>query len=54
VGPQNPNDGARDITRDLKGMTDELAALKGDATNRPEGPEYEACATAWRLRTRLC
>jgi hypothetical protein len=42
VGSQNPKDVARDIARDLSGMAGELAALKGDAHQWLEGPEYEA------------
>jgi hypothetical protein len=42
VGPQNPKDVARDTARDLSGMAGELAALKGDAHQWLEGPEYEA------------
>ena len=42
MGPQNPKDFARDIARDLSGMAGELAALKGDAHQWLEGPEYEA------------
>jgi hypothetical protein len=42
VGPQNPKDVARDIARDLSGMAGELAALKSDAHQWLEGPEYEA------------
>ena len=45
--PQDPKDVTKTITRDLTGMVGELAALKGDATNWLEGPEYEA------LRPRL-
>jgi hypothetical protein len=33
VGPQDPKDVARDITRDLSALAGELAALKGDATH---------------------
>ena len=42
MGPQNPKDVARDIARDLSGMAGELAALKGDAHQWLDGPEYEA------------
>ena len=54
MGPQNPKDVARGIARDLSGMAGELAALKADAHQWLEGPEYETpCATAWSPRTRL-
>ena len=42
MGPQNPKDVAREVARDLSGMAGELAALKGDAHQWLEGPEYEA------------
>ena len=45
--PQNPKDVARDKARDLSGMAGELAAVKADARQWLEGPEYEA------LRLRL-
>jgi hypothetical protein len=47
MGPQDPKDVTRDITRDLTGIVGELAALKGDAHQWLEGPEYKA------LRLRL-
>jgi hypothetical protein len=47
MGPQEPNDVARDTARDLSGIAGELAALKGDAGHWLTGPEYAA------LRLRL-
>jgi hypothetical protein len=47
VGPQDPKDVTQALARDLTGMLGELAALKGDAHQWLEGPEYEA------LRLRL-
>jgi hypothetical protein len=40
VGPQDPKDVTRDITRDLSGMAGELAALKADARHWLTDPEY--------------
>jgi hypothetical protein len=40
MGPQDPKDVARDMTRDLSGLAGELAALKGEANHWLEGPEY--------------
>jgi cell division septum initiation protein DivIVA len=42
VGPQDPNDVARDTARDLPGLAGELAALKGDAAHWLTSSEYEA------------
>jgi len=39
MGPQDPNDFARDTARDLSGLVGELAALKADATHWLTGPE---------------
>ena len=47
MGPQDPQAVARDLARDLTGMTGELAALKGGANHWLTGPEYAA------LRLRL-
>ena len=47
MAPQNPKDVTQALARDLTGMVGELAALKGDAHQWLEGPEYEA------LRLRL-
>jgi len=40
MGPQEPNDVARDTARDLTGLAGELAALKADATHWLTDPEY--------------
>ena len=40
MGPQDPQDVARDTARDLSGLAGELAALKADATHWLEGSEY--------------
>jgi hypothetical protein len=40
VGPQDPKDITRDISRDLTGMAGELAALKADARQWLIDPEY--------------
>jgi hypothetical protein len=40
VGPQDPKDVTRDIARDLTALVGEIAALKGDANQWLEGPEY--------------
>jgi hypothetical protein len=42
MGPQEPNDVARDTARDLSGIAGELAALKGDVGHWLTGPEYAA------------
>ena len=42
MAPQNPKDVTQALARDLTGMVGELAALKGDAIQWLEGPEYEA------------
>jgi hypothetical protein len=47
MGPQEPNDVARDTARDLSGIAGERAALKADAGHWLSGPEYAA------LRLRL-
>jgi hypothetical protein len=40
MGPQDPEDVARDTARDLLGLVGELAALKADATQWLTDPEY--------------
>jgi hypothetical protein len=40
MGPQDPNDVARDTARDLSGLAGELAALKADARHWLTDPEY--------------
>jgi hypothetical protein len=40
MGPQEPNDVARDTARDLSGLAGELAALKADARHWLTDPEY--------------
>ena len=40
MGPQEPNDVARDTARDLSGLAGELAALKADARHWLTGTEY--------------
>jgi hypothetical protein len=40
MGPQDPNDVARDTARDLSGLAGELAALKADARHWLTSPEY--------------
>jgi len=40
MGPQDPNDVARDTARDLSGLDGELAALKADARHWLTDPEY--------------
>ena len=40
MGPQGPKDVTRDIARDLTALVGEIAALKGDATQWLECPEY--------------
>ena len=41
MGPKDPKDVARDVARDLSGMSGELVALKGDAAHwLREQPEY--------------
>ncbi len=47
MGQQHPKDVIRVVARDLSGIVGELAALKADAHQWLEGPEYEA------LRLRL-
>jgi len=42
VGPQDPKDVARDVTRDLSSVVGELAAVKGDAIHWLTDPEYGA------------
>jgi hypothetical protein len=42
MGPQEPEDVARDTARDLSGMVGELAALKADAHHWLTGAEYAA------------
>jgi len=39
MGPQEPQDVARDTARDLTAMAGELAALQGDARHWLTGPE---------------
>jgi hypothetical protein len=40
MGPQEPNDVARDTARDLSGLAGELAALKADARHWLTATEY--------------
>ena len=40
MGPQDPKDVTRNITRDLTGMAGELAALKADARHWLTDPEH--------------
>jgi hypothetical protein len=40
MGPQEPNDVARDTARDLSGLAGELAALKADARHWLTDPDY--------------
>jgi len=42
MGPQEPNDVARDTARDLSGLAGELAALKADARHWLTDLEYAA------------
>lgn len=42
MGPQDPKDVTRSITRDLTGMVGELVTLKAEANQWLEGTEYEA------------
>jgi hypothetical protein len=49
MGPQEPEDVARDTARDLSGMVGELAALKADAHHWLTGAEY--AALRYRLET---
>ena len=42
MGPQDPEDVARDSARDLSALVGELADLKGDATHWLTDPEYVA------------
>jgi hypothetical protein len=40
MGPQDPEDVARDTARDLSGLAGELAALKADARHWLTDPDY--------------
>ena len=40
MGPQDPNDVARDTARDLSGLDGKLGALKADARHWLTDPEY--------------
>jgi hypothetical protein len=40
MGPQEPNEVARDTARDLSGLAGELTALKADARHWLTDPEY--------------
>ena len=40
MGPQDPKDVTRDVTRDLSALVGELAALKGDAAQWLTDQEY--------------
>jgi hypothetical protein len=42
VGPQDPEDVAKDTARNLSGLAEELAALKADAYPWLTGSEYAA------------
>jgi hypothetical protein len=42
MGPQDPKDGTRDVSRDVSGVVGELASLKGDATHWLTDPGYAA------------
>ena len=51
MGPQEPNDVARDTARDLSGVAGELQALKADAHHWLREPEY--AALRYRLEAAL-
>jgi hypothetical protein len=51
MGPQEPNDVARDTTRDLSGLAGELAALKADARHWLTGTEYAVLHLRLEKRT---
>jgi len=52
MGPQEPNDVARDTAGDLSGIAGERAALKADADHWLSGPEYAALRLSSKRRTR--